>query len=68
MFNPLMMRMERAPSQLGVSDKFLGGAMTQYVINRLDNKMFFCSETFVHEMEYGVKVGDNLFKFKANLY
>lgn len=61
--------MEKAGNtQLGLGDKFFGGAMTQYVLNRMESKIFFCSEAFVHEMEYGVKVGDAKFKCKANLY
>jgi len=50
--------MEKAPVQLSLNDKFTGGTMTQFVINRLNNKIFFCSESFVHEVDYGAKVGD----------
>ena len=51
-----------------MSDKFVGGAMTQYVNNRIDSRIYFCSEAFVHELEYGLKIGEAKFKFKANLY
>eukprot|EP00347_Sterkiella_histriomuscorum_P023731 403333576 len=68
-FNPTFMIMEKAQNtQLGLGDKFLGGAMTQYVINRMDSKIVFCSESFVHELEYGVKTGEAKFKCRANLY
>ena len=67
-FNPSLLRMERAPVQLSLSDKFTGGTMTQVVMNRLENKIFFCSEAFVHEVDYGPKAGDSLFKFRAILY
>lgn len=51
-----------------MSDKFVAGAMTQYVINRLESKIFFCSDKIVHEVEYGAKAGEAMFKSRVILY
>ncbi|CDW79004.1 kelch motif family protein [Stylonychia lemnae] len=68
-FNPSILVMEKAQNtQLGLCDKFVGGSMTQYLMNKMESKLFVCSESFVHELEFGIKVGDMKFKCKANLY
>jgi len=55
-------------TQMSVSDKFIGNSLSQFVINRIDCKIFFSSDAFVHEIEYGAKAGEAMFKCKANLY
>lgn len=54
-------QLQKSTFQLSVSDKFTGGAMTQYVLNRLENKIFFASENFIHEVEYASKTGESKF-------
>ena len=55
-------------TSLSMSDKFVGGSMTQYVINRLECKIFFSSDKIVHEIEYGSKAGEAMFKSRVILY
>ena len=54
--------------QMSVMDRFTGGSMTQFVINRIECKIYFSSDAFAHELEYGAKTGEAKFKCKANLY
>jgi hypothetical protein len=57
--------LQKSEAILGIGDKFLGGAMTQSVFNRMESKFFFCSDAIVHEAEYGAKAGDAKLSFKA---
>ena len=68
LFNPNSKLIQKLDNTaLSVCDKFKGGSMTQFIINRMDCKIFFSSEAFVHELSYAV--GDEMmFKCKANLY
>ena len=53
---------------MSVRDKFSGGSMTQFVINRIECKIYFSSDAFVHEIEYGAKTGEAKYKCSAHLY
>ena len=50
---------------LNICDKFTGGQMCQYVINRLEAKVHFTSDSFIHEIEYGAKNGRACFKTRT---
>lgn len=69
LFNPVIQKIEKQSNmQLQMVDKFIGAGMTQSIINRLDQKIYFCSEAFVHEADYGTQAGEAKFKFKATIY
>lgn len=64
-FNQTYGMIEKASTtHLSISDKFTGGAMTQYVINRIQCRIYFASDAFVHEVEYAAKAGEAMFKSK----
>jgi hypothetical protein len=68
-FNPSSNKIEKQEdSMLQLADKFVGGALSQFVISRMDCKIFFCSESFVHELDYGGTKGSFKLKCKATFY
>ena len=42
--------------------------MTQHVINRIESKIFFTSDAFVHEIEYEVKAGEIILRPRVTMY
>lgn len=42
--------------------------MSQFVINRMDKRINFTSDAFIHEIEYGTKNGKAVFKTKTVMF
>ena len=38
------------------------------MINRIESRVTFASEAFIHEIEYGAKAGEAKFVAKANMF